>query len=113
MQFIPTKEARMATKMSVENMRRIAPREAVFSLFLNREALPAKPGGFAADVVTSDRIYTVSRLDGETRWVVDGESLTNGLPIFFNGEGARYTVLHEVIAADIVRALDAAAEEVA
>lgn len=94
---------------AVENMHRIEPREAAHSLVLNREVLPAAPGGIAADVRGSERIYTVSKLDGETGWTVDGECLPNGLPIFFNGEGARYLRLRPLTDAAAIAALDAAA----
>jgi hypothetical protein len=97
------------SRFHVEDVWAIEPRQAVFSLYLGREALPASPAGSAARLVTGGRIYTVSRLDGEDGWTIDGESLPNGLPIFFNGEGARYTLLRVIDDAEIAAALDAAA----
>lgn len=45
--------------------------------------------GFAADLVTDMRRVHVSLLEGEDEWHVDGISLLNGLPVFYNGQGSR------------------------
>lgn len=98
-------------EISVESVDRFEGREARFSLYLNREVLPASPGGLAAVAKIEDRIYTVSKLDGEDAWTIDGESLANGLPIFFNGTGARY-LMTRTLPPILGAAVDAAAEKV-
>lgn len=96
----------------IENARSFAGRNAVFSLYLDREALPAAPGGVAADVVFADRTWNVSRLEGESGWTIDGEFLSNGFPVFFNGVGTRFTIPRVVTDSPLVAALDAATNAV-
>ena len=92
----------------IDSISAIAPREAVQSLYLQRQVLDATPGGVTADVVTDERIYSVSQLDGESDWTIDGESLHNGLPLFFNGIGARYTLLRKIADPFLIDTLDEA-----
>lgn len=97
------------SSFTIDSLKRIEPRAEVFSLVLDHDGpvLPSQPGGWVAQVSDGKRIYSVSQLDGETGWVIDGEFLADGLPIFFNGEGARYTLLHKVADETVVAALDA------
>jgi hypothetical protein len=102
------------SSFTISSIQTLAPREPQFSLYLNREVLAAKPGGVVCEVeVDGDGIYTVSRLDGEDGWTVDGRFLANGLPVFFNGEGARYCITRQIADEAIVAALNDAAAEVA
>lgn len=52
----------------------------------------------------------VSRLEGETEWIVDSFAHSNGYVLFSNGVGARYCKLKTISDERIVRALDNAAQ---
>ncbi len=73
----------------VEGIPRLRPREGV-------SAVVTYDGVRGHDqVVPGGLTHQVSRLVGESRWTVDGESRGN-LPVFYNGRGARFCRLSQI-----------------
>jgi hypothetical protein len=74
----------------------------------------AVPEGFAARIAVGELIFGVSRLVGEEGWTVDSTAVAaNSLPVHVNGYGARYLRTSQLVEAEAVAVLDAAAFEMA
>lgn len=96
--------------IQIEAVTEIAAREPVHALALGGvQVLAAKPAGIAIRFQHGGTFYSVSRLEGEDGWTLDGKTLANGFPVFFNGEGARYCITRQIDDAEIVSELNAAA----
>lgn len=111
--------------VKVTGMEQLAAQEGTVALALGGITVGGRAGGLAAVVETDVDpgssggvalkgakliVLGVSKLDGESEWIVDSLSV-GGLPVYANGVGSRCTRLKAVSDAEIVAALDAAAAE--
>jgi hypothetical protein len=69
---------------------------------------PSGTHGHAAILELEDgRRLHVSRIEGASEWVLDGLTLANGLPVFYNGLFARCCAVRHVTDERVIRVLEA------
>jgi hypothetical protein len=95
--------------ITIKRLDRRTRRGMMASLVFDRPGTPDVDGWYA-EVDAGYATLECSRLDGESGWIIDALWRRNGMPVFSNGFGARYTMLKQP-AAEIIEVLDRALDQ--